>query len=156
MQFLKIYHIQIIHHPLRSEVKRQRYITGKEALTLQGIWPWSYEGPRAMAMKKLMDLADTESRFLAGYAFSTSVAMGVVLASMCTCSAWFTIAQRHKVVTPCVLALDDASADSASFKEASKKRGISKSDVCSTSSSGDKTVGLSEALSIEIEKNDSS
>ena len=125
-----------VHIIVPKAVKRQRYVTGKEALALQGIWPWSYEGPRAASMNTLVDSPEKETRFLAGNAFSTSVAMAVFLASMCTCSAWFNIAQRHKVVTPHLLALDDASADSASLNKAWKKRGMSKSDVNSTSSTG--------------------
>ena len=89
---------------LASEVKRSRFLTPREHLALQGFWPWTYGGKSHVAALEMTQHA--KAKHCAGNAFSTTVAMAALIASLVTCSGWFSIAQRHKIVEP-QLALED-------------------------------------------------
>jgi len=122
------HHIFILPAP---KVKRQRYLRGSEHLALQGIWNWSYKGA---AFKAMQDLSESSTaRLRAGNAFSTTVALATTIASLVSCSAWYSIAQRHhSAKIPQQVPGDEdgvEDGDSSSLRKASFHRGLSSPDV---------------------------
>lgn len=71
------------------------------------------------------------ARRRAGNAFSTTSALAAVLGSLVSSSAWFTIAQRHKV-SSVPQQLVPYEPDGDSFEQAARKRCISSSDCSET------------------------
>ena len=114
-------------------MKRNRYLRGEEHLYLQGFWPWTYGGTALEAAKSLAQGPDSVSRFRAGNAFSTTVALAATLGGLIASSAWFTIAQRHKLcqIPPHVGLPHECESGSVSLGTAAKKRAISSSASCS-------------------------
>ena len=122
-------------------MKRSRYLTPKEHLALQGFWPWSYEGTSKAAALEMIQ--HPKAKHCAGNAFSTTVAMAAVIASLVTCSGWFAIAQRHKIVKPSH-ALEDISEEEDeqedtlnSLDKASKLRRLSSDEMSANVALGD-------------------
>ena len=98
-------------------------------MALQGIWWWSYEGQSAIAMKEMMH--SKNALYCAGNAFPTTVLLAAFVASLCSCSSWFTVAQRRRLVNPAQPLCDAVDEDSQSLRRAAKRRGISSSDLSS-------------------------
>ena len=113
-------------------MRRKRYLTGEEAMALQGIWPSTYLGDAFKAMQQTVQGPD--ALHCAGNAFSTTVALAAWLSSLCTTSAWYTVAQRNKIVNPVTISTASSDNDS-SLARASKMR---KLESASSLSSGSK------------------
>ena len=130
-------------------MKRKRYLTGEEHLLLQGFWPWTYNGPQACAMQQLFQDSGKYQRERAGNAFSTTVALAACLASLATCSAWYNVAQRHKIaeipqrMSQC---LEDG--DEVSTSDAARRRCLSLSDVSSAPSDSLRSKPSSDFISL--------
>ena len=113
-------------------------------MNLQGFWPWTYTGPAAEQVRRLARETEKNAYMRAGNAFSTTTAMAAALAGMISSSAWYTIAQRHKLSSP-PQQIHSPVAEDGSLARAQKKRNISSSQLGSqaseSSSSGFIPVG---------------